>query len=439
MPERAVSGKTRPLARFFAHARTPLYRNAYALILSAGATSGLGMVYWVLAARHYPAEVVGVNSAIVSAMLFLAEISRLNLGSALLRFVPRAGHATGRFIGAVYLVSVAVAAAGCLVAMLVPAVRAAALRLLEVPPTFFLWFLLALLAWCIYTLQENVLTALGQAVWVPVENALFAVGKIGLLLILAGSFPRFGIFASWMLPAVALLVPVNVAIFGRFVPRHVREAAGRAEAIAPAQIASYVAGDYLGHVFFLASTSLLPVLVVQQAGTSANAYFYQPWLIASSLQLITYNMATSLTVEAARDPAKLPVYARQMLLHVARLLVPPVALIVLGAPVILLAFGESYAAEGTTLLRLLALSALPYLVITIYFSIARVRRQIAGIVVVQGVLCVLTLGLSYALLRLYGITGVGIAWLASCAAVAAALLLARLEPRVPRPPRGLHR
>ena len=60
------------LARLVAHLRTPLYWNGYALILSSGATSGLGMIYWIVAAQAYSAEAVGLNSAMIAAMMFLA-------------------------------------------------------------------------------------------------------------------------------------------------------------------------------------------------------------------------------------------------------------------------------------------------------------------------------------------------------------------------------
>ena len=61
------------LARLTAHLRDPLYRNGYALVLSSAATSVLGILYWVLAARLYSTAVIGVNSALLSALSFLAR------------------------------------------------------------------------------------------------------------------------------------------------------------------------------------------------------------------------------------------------------------------------------------------------------------------------------------------------------------------------------
>ena len=98
---------TRRLAE---HVRTPVYREGYALVLSAGAAAALGFVYWIVAARTYSADIVGLNSAAISTMMLVSGIAQLNLISALLRFVPGAGGATGRLIGWSYAIS-AVAAA----------------------------------------------------------------------------------------------------------------------------------------------------------------------------------------------------------------------------------------------------------------------------------------------------------------------------------------
>ena len=78
MSKNAMALKNLSVQRLVAHTRTPLYRNGYALILSAAATSGLGVVYWMLATRYYPAEVVGLNSAVISAMLFVAGVAQLS-------------------------------------------------------------------------------------------------------------------------------------------------------------------------------------------------------------------------------------------------------------------------------------------------------------------------------------------------------------------------
>ena len=150
-------------------------------------------------------------------------------------------------------------------------------------------------------------------------------------------------------------------------------------------------------------------------------------MIAVSLQLVAINMTTSLTVEGTRDRPQLRVYGYRVFVNVMQLLVPVIALILLGAPWILRLFGADYAAEGSSLLRWLALSTLPNTIVVLYIAFERVRNRVAGIIIIQGALCALVLGLSVRLLPVYGIAGIGIAWLASQTVIAAGLLISQLR------------
>jgi O-antigen/teichoic acid export membrane protein len=199
--------------------------------------------------------------------------------------------------------------------------------------------------------------------------------------------------------------------------------------VASGQLVKFVAADYVGSLFWLVSTTFLPVIVAQQAGAAANAYFYLAWTIAYSLYLISPNMGSSLTVEASRDEAKLGLYSFRVFRHTAQLVTPAVAVVVVGAPYLLQLFGGSYAAAATPLLRLLALSAIPNIINALYISIARVQRHLTAMVLVLAALCGLVVGLSLLLLPRYGITGVGLGWLIGQTMVAVTLLLTRL-PRI---------
>jgi O-antigen/teichoic acid export membrane protein len=224
-----------------AHLRLPLFRNGYLLMLSSIAMSGISMVYWALAARLYTPEAVGLNSAVISAMVFVAGVSHLELGSALVRFVPRAGRATRRFVSYAYLATVIMTAAACVVAVLGLGVWFPVLGTMGGSVTWGVWFIVATVAWSVFGLQDDVLTGLRRTVWVPVENTVFAVAKIALLLLLAASFPRYGIFAAWTLPVVVAILPVSVLIFRYLIPRHARLTREQEIPLIPKQIVRYSA------------------------------------------------------------------------------------------------------------------------------------------------------------------------------------------------------
>lgn len=414
--------------RLMSHLRTPLFGNGYALILSSAATSVLGVIYWILAARTYSPDVVGLNSAVISAMMFLAGVAQLNLTSALLRFIPGAGRLTWRLVVYAYLTSIGVAGLVSLIFLLWLNTWAPALGSLTTNPFFNPWFIGATMAWCVFVLQDSVLTGLRQTLWVPLENTIFSIVKIVLLLIFAQSLARYGLFASWTLALTVALLPTNFLIFRRLIPKHAQATAGQVAPLAPAQMVKYVAADYIGALFWLISTTLLPVIVTQQAGATANAYFYLAWTMAYSLYLVSPNMGSSLIVEAATDQARLGPDSYRVFVHTARLLVPVVAIVIVGAPDLLRIFGSDYAVAGTTLLRLLALSAIPNIINALYISVARVQRRLSALVTVLAGLCLLVLTLSYMLLPIYGITGVGLAWLVGQTIVAGVLWLTQLRP-----------
>lgn len=415
------------LMKLVAHLRLPLYRNAYALLLSGVISAGLGMVYWVLAARIYPAAIVGLSSAAVSAMMLLSGMAQMSMNSALLRFIPRMGRATGKFIALCYGVSIGIAiVAGSLYGAGIAYWTPALAPYLQQPLGLAL-FILAVASWSIYVLEDSVLAGLRQAVWIPIENTLGALLKIALLWPFTTLLPTYGIFAAWLLPVLLSVLPVNLLIFGRLLPEHSQATATQTPP-KPADIGRYVLGNYIGTLCYLGYTTLLPILVTARVSASANAYFYMPWMLAAALQLIALNLTTSLTVEGAWEESKLGFYCVRVLKQALYLVTPLVGAFWLGAPWLLQLFGTAYAQEGTSLLRLLALAALPNIVVMLQLSVARVQSNTWGVVWTQALLCVLLLGLSDLLLPTLGITGVGWAALLAQSSVAAVALGTTLRP-----------
>ena len=423
-----LSLQTNAVTEMIAHIRTPLYLNAYALILSDSGAAILGMLYWILAARYYTTEQVGRDAATIATMIFLADVASVNLKGALFRFIPRAGDATQRIVSYAYLVSLAISLLLARLFVLGGQLWPPAHSILDGSPLFFGWFLFVTIIWSIVSLQDNVLTGLRQTIWVPVDNISFGLLKIILLILFAEHYPTHGIFASWTLPVPFLILLITGLIFGRLIPRRSKSSPPAATQFRLVQIVRFAAGDYIGMLFGMIATKSLPILVISLAGATANAYFYLAWTIAFPLHLVASNLATSLTVEGAIDEGQLGLYARRVFIQILRLLAVPVLSILVGAPFMLKVFGAAYAAQGPTLLRLLTLAALPYSVNAIVLSLARVRNQIRLILAIQGGLCVLVVGLSYTSLLGYtqtgwGLSGMGIAWLASQSIVATILLI----------------
>lgn len=415
----ASISRTARFDEFVAHLRTPLYRNGYALMISTGVTSLLGLLYWAIAARVYQTDDVGLNSMAISILIFLSGVSQVNLQEAMIRFLPRAGKRTFWLViytyGTATVLSMLVGAIFCLgISLWTPG-----LAFLVNSPATILWFVVAMILWNFFVIEDSILIGLRQAVYIPVENAIFALLKIVFLVLLAGALPQTGIFLSWTSSAILIIIPINWLIFRRLIPKHVEAQKGETT-VAPSlgEMSKYVAGNYVAALLSSLSSALLPVIITQVAGAEANAHFYLAWVIASSLQIIAANMSTSLTVEAAFAAGDHEQYRRRALIGIARIVLPLALVLIVGAPLILRLLGQSYVDESTVLLQLLALSAIPNLFNMVFVGIARAQNRLKSIVAVYGTNAVLVLALSYLFMPTLGITGVGLAWVTSQTTIA---------------------
>jgi O-antigen/teichoic acid export membrane protein len=416
-------------ARLLEHVRVPLHRDGYALAANSAFTAVAGLIYWIVAARQYSAHDVGVNAALISSMMFLAGIAGLNLTNVVVRFLPEAGRRTARLTAVSYVVAASAAVGVALVLVVGAGVWAPSLDFLRDDQALGAWFVLSTLGWCLFAIQDSVLTALGKAVWVPVENAVFSLLKLGLVVAFATLLPVYGIFVSWTVAMLVSVAGVNVVIFGRLMRRHASNSVGETSTLRGPAFARYFAADYVCSVAWISAINLMPLVVTAVAGATENAFYALSWAVALPLYAFAANIGMSLVLHGSRDRASLPALERKAALQGAHVLLPSVLIAVVLAPEVLSLFGGRYPEEGTTLLRLLALGALPYFVLTLALSVARIERRLRPAMLAWGAQAILARGMAAPLLNALGVTGAGVAWLASQCLVAAGVLVFRLRPR----------
>ncbi|MPY33651.1 lipopolysaccharide biosynthesis protein [Streptomyces adustus] len=395
-----------------------LFRNAYALMLNTGISAVLGLGFWLAAARYYSESAVGQGSAAIAAMKLLAGLTAVTLTGALARFIPIAGRVTRRLISATYAGSSAVVALAAGVFLLTLNVWGPSYRFLHGPLNG-LGFVVAVVAWNLLTLQDGVLTGLRSALWVPVGNTVFSAVKLGLLVAFATALPTTGVFVSWVAAIATSVLPLGWLVFRRLVPRHVGATARQADPPTPREIGRFLVGDYTGSLFSLAVVYLVPVIIASQVSSADNAYFYITTTIGGTVNLLAINMGASLTVEGSHDPARLAADTRAALKRMARIMLPVCGALFVGAPWILGVFGAGYADAATGLLRWFAVGAVLRVVMETYFAVLRAQSRTGGLAWLQGLLCVLVLGLTLLLLPRMGLVGAGVAEISSLAVIVA--------------------
>ncbi|WP_406255669.1 lipopolysaccharide biosynthesis protein [Streptomyces chartreusis] len=395
-----------------------LFRNAYALMINTGVSAVLGLGFWLAAARYYSESAVGQGSAAIAAMKFLAGLTAVTLTGALARFIPVAGRRSGRLIFRTYAGSCVIVALAAGVFLLTLDLWGPSYRFLNGPLNG-LFFVVAVIAWNLLTLQDGVLTGLRSALWVPVGNTVFSAVKLGLLVAFAVAIPTAGVFVSWVAAIAVSVLPLGWLVFRRLVPRHAAATEEHARQPSLKEIGRFLAGDYTGSLFSLAVVYLIPVIVAAQVSSEDNAYFYITATIGGTVNLLAINMGASLTVEGAHDPGRLAANTRAALRRMARIMIPVAAILFFGAPWILGVFGPGYADAATPLLRWFAVGGLLRVVMETYFAVLRAQSRTAGLAWLQGLLCALVLGLTLVLLPRMGLTGAGVAEIASLSVIVA--------------------
>jgi O-antigen/teichoic acid export membrane protein len=391
--------------------------NAIALMASTAITAVVGLGFWAIATNRLPAADVGRASAVITTATMLSQLSGSNIGLLFSRVLPGAGER-----------SRAVVLAGYGVAIAISLVLTGGFLLLFNSDELFtsvteqVLFPVVVITFCLFALQDWVLTGIRATTWIPLEQLLFAVAKLGLLFWFAAAAFDNAIVLAWVIPCAATVLIINPLLLARALPRRPPAPEGAAPIPGRRELGKIFLGEYATGAVTFVIPLVVPLLILTQLGAEANAYYALPLLIAESgLGVLIWNISSSYMVEASHDARQIgPLMSRTWRLSflVGGLGVPVLYVL---APWLLSFLGPDYAAEGTTAMRLLLL-AIPFnIVSTMYINTSRVRNQMGRVVALQLLLAVLIIGLTAALLPSLGIAGAGWGYLIAEAAVAVAV------------------
>lgn len=388
---------------------SPLSRGGLALFANTAVTAVLGFAYWIIAARLFSTYAVGIAGALVSATTLFSGLGQLNLSGMLMRFLPRAGGKSRRLVLLTYTYAAtasALLAAICLIGIRYLASPASPLRLDTIQSTL---FVLAVAATTIFVIQDSVLVAVRQALWVPAENGSFGIAKIALLFVLAPAGTAFAVFGAWMIPLTLTIPIISAVLFFRFLPR---SSSSRGAAVlgrrARSKMTRFAIGDAAGGLFNQAWLYLPPVIITASLGASVNALYYISFLFSSTIDQVATNYASPLTVEAAHAPAETERLIRSTLRHIYAIILPGVAALILLCPWLIGAFGPKYAGSVPAM-RLLLVACLPKAMCTVYYAYCRVQRTTHKSAIMQAYVCMTTLSAVVLLARPFKLVGICLA------------------------------
>jgi len=379
--------------------RDPLVRNSLFIILASALGGAFGFVFWMIAAKIYPKEDVGVATALISSLSLVILLSRFGLNQSLMRFFPERDK--GKVFGtSVIITTLFVVLFG---AIFIAGIDMWAPELYQVKQYAFP-YLLFLVANSIVLLTGNAFIALRKAEYYFLQSLLMGSRIVFLIpLVFLGTL---GIFSS---VGTSFLVTLIFSLL--FLAKLGIKPTGMDRGFL-SDTFRFSAGNHVAALLMRSPQYILPVMVLNMLGAGETAHYYVAFAISSLLFIIPQAVSTSLLVEGSHGVA-LKKTARKSIFTIFLLLTPSVIILYFFGELVLQLVGKDYAGRGLNLLRLMALSSFFVAICEIYSSIRRIQKDMKGLILLGALIFALLLGLSYTFIPKLGLPGVGYAWIIS--------------------------
>jgi len=382
-------------------ARDSLYRTSFLMAFSNIVSAGCGFFFWIVAARLYSVEEVGLATALISSLALVALFAALGFDSSIIRFLPLEDKRKVISTGLIVTTGTSILAGGIFI--LLARILTPSMPLWQEPGYYLAFILIAVLnsiaVNCGYIFVADrkaelyFLQNIMQAIRIPALLPLTFLGVFGIL----GSIGLGHLAAAFFsLAKIQMAISqINLQVDREFISKSFRF--------------SFL--NYLSSLLYAAPTLIMPILVLSLLDEAEAAKYYIAFALGTLVLIIPSSFGTSLFVEGSHGNG----------LRRSALAAGGASLIImLPAVVLLFLFGDRLLGllkgeyiEAFGLLRIIALSSFPVACYSLFIPIQNVRMRVESILKLNAVRGLLLLGLSYALVNRYGIIGAGYAWMAT--------------------------
>lgn len=409
--------------------KNPLFVNAINLLLATFINAGSGFLFWLVAAKFFSADEVGIGAALVTAMNLISVLSLLGFDIVLIKYAAHRKDLNDlvntcfavSFLCSLALSVVFLAGLGLWSPLLVPAFDDPALI-----PAF---VLITALAPLVVLQNQGLFVGLRRAKYSLVLTllALTRIAIVPLLVALgaAGIYVAYGVTPVLAI-AVGAVLTSRVSSF-RFRPMIKWESLK--------EVLRFSSGNYVARVFEYVPTYVLPLVVVSVLGAAANAYFFIAWQIAG-VMMMAPSIATSqsLLAEGSHSREDLGRNVRRSFRFIILLLVPLLIVLAVLGRFILGLFGPDYSVHSYDIMMAVAVGGVPYAFNALFASVRRVEGDVRSVIAIYLGISLITLVLGLFLMPSIGLLGVGAAWIAANVIVSGGLATSYYA-RKGRPPR----
>lgn len=380
------------------YSRDPLYKNSFFLMANRVFNAACGFIFWIVAAKYYSIENVGVATALISSLGLVILFSRLGLDFALIRFINV--NDKGKVINTCLIMTIISSIIIGIIYIIYADLLSSSISFIQ-KPEYAATFMVFVIMNSIVSTTGNAFTALRKASYLFYQDIFLAL-RIPLLipLVFIGNFGIFGslglgylfsaLFAYFLLKKF-IIFDFNLDM--NFIKDSFR----------------YSSRNYIYILLETVPSLILPILILNTSGGIEAGRYYIAFAIGNLVFMVPDAISTSLFVEGSHGKG-LRDNVRKAIAAILVFLLPVFLIIVFFGKFLLSLVGEDYVL-AYELLRVLVLSSFFVAIYSLFIPIQNVRMQVETIVKLNFFKFVLLMSLSYIFIQKFGIVGVGYAWM----------------------------
>ena len=380
-----------------------LLKNSIYLMATNFIASIFAFFFWIIAARYYTPDDIGIGSAIFSSISLIAMIGTIGLPSSLVFYLTRDKN-TDKMISSCLT-------AGIISSIIFSLIYISGLKfwtpeLMSVLNNYtnILIFIFVTTSLVISSLMTAILVAGKKASYIMTKETVFHFIKMFPLILFAG-YGAMGILIS-MSVGLMISIPLGFILLykvWKYLPRI---------SLDPIiyNMASYSAGNYVAFIFYSIPVLTLPIIILNMISAKAAGYFYIAIMIANFLYGISQSISNSLFAESS-DTDKFLNNINKSIKFSMLILIPGVLILGIFGKLILSIFNPAYAENAYGTMLILIIASIPGSLISMYNTVRYSQRRVTSVIVMNMMIAIMTIIISIPLIGIMNIEGAAVSYL----------------------------
>jgi O-antigen/teichoic acid export membrane protein len=388
-------------AKAISMSRDPLYNSSLFIMLGRISASAFGFLFWMIAAKLYSMDEIGIAAVIYSSLSLVQLLSRLGLDYAQTRFVTF--YEKEKIFNS--FLSVTTVASFIIASIYVYLIISFSDEVeFSEGWGFIPIFIFSGALFSIQSTIGNTFISWRRSKQYFIQNILLGMRVIFLAFL--SSFGYMGIILSISIAYIFSISQGMFAISKDLTPRI------EFNKVFIRNSLRFSMANYFSSILSSAPVFILPIIILSLLGEESAAKYYITFAVANLIFMIPSAISTSLFVEGSRDDNIDSFKAKSFnaLITIYIILIIIFIFIYLFGGNLLSLFGKEYS-DTSYLLRIFALSSFLVAIYYIYIPFQNIHFCQGAILKINVIYFVALLSLTYILVLKLGIVGAGYAWL----------------------------